>query len=159
MEIVARRPSLVLLGIGLALQMFVVGIPLVVIERWMFRNELAAIAALRWIATSESICREGDKDGSGSLDYMTLAQLSQEQLVDSALGSGTKQGYLFEAAPSASTPEFLWFAVASPQEPGRTGERYFCTNHAAVIFYTTTSSFELNTTDCRIASNACSLMR
>jgi hypothetical protein len=150
MEIVVRRPSPILLGIGLALQILVVGIPLVVAERWMFRNELAAIRALRTIATSESICREGDKDKDGSLNYMTLAQLSQEQLIDSALGSGTKRGYLFEAAPSASTSEFLWFAVANPQKPGVTGERYFCTNHAAVIFYTTSGALSLNTTDCAI---------
>ena len=115
-------------------------------------NETAAIGALKTIATSQSIFREGDKDGNGSLDYASLAQLSSTQLVDGVLGSGTKQGYLFFATASTSTSEFLWFAMASPAVPTTTGDRYFETNHAAVIFYTTSSALALNSTDCTIAT-------
>ena len=117
-------------------------------------NETAAIGALKTIATSQSIFREGDKDGNGTLDYASLPQLSSTQLVDGVLGSGTKQGYLFFCGASSSTSEFLWFAMARPAVPSTTGDRYFETNHAAVIFYTTSAEFQLNTSDCTIAGSA-----
>jgi hypothetical protein len=117
-------------------------------------DERSAIEALKTIATAESVFREGDKDGNGALDYGTLAQLGEARLIDAELASGTKDGYLFAAGPSASTSEFLWFAVANPEVPTVTGDRYFETNHAAVIFATTTASFALNTTDCAISSIA-----
>jgi prepilin-type N-terminal cleavage/methylation domain-containing protein len=117
-------------------------------------NEVAAIGALKTITNSETIFREGDKDGNGSLDYGTLQQLSQTQLVDGVLGSGTKQGYFFFASASASTSEFLWFATAQPVVPTTTADRYFETNFSGVIFYTTSGSFALNSTDCTIATNA-----
>ena len=115
-------------------------------------NETAAIGALKTIATSQSIFREGDKDGNGVLDYASLAQLSSTQLVDGVLGSGTKQGYLFFAHASASTSEFLWFATAQPAVPTTTGDRYFETNQAGPIYYTTSAALVLNTTDCRIST-------
>jgi hypothetical protein len=117
-------------------------------------NETAAIDACKTIAMAESIFREQDKDENGALDYGSLAQLSATQLVDDVLGSGTKTGYLFRVAASVSTSEFLWFATASPAEPGVTGNRYFCTNSAGIIFCTTTGPFSLNTTDCVIPANA-----
>lgn len=80
--------------------------------------------------------REGDKDRNGVLDYGTLRQLSDANLVDPLLGSGEKDGYRFETRPSPTTPELLWFAVANPIRPGTTGDRYFCTNHSGVIYYT-----------------------
>jgi hypothetical protein len=117
-------------------------------------NETAAIDAFKTIAMAESIFREQDKDENGALDYGSLAQLGRAQLIDSVLASGTVRGYLFRVAASASTAEFLWFATASPAEPGVTGNRYFCTNSAGIIFYTTTGPFSLNTTDCAIPANA-----
>jgi hypothetical protein len=118
--------------------------------RRKYGNESSAIHSLRTIATAESLFREGDKDGNGALDYGTLAQLGEARLIDGELASGTKDGYLFAAGPSTSTSEFLWFAVANPEVPDLTGDRYFVTNHAAVIFYTTSGSLALNTTDCDI---------
>lgn len=117
-------------------------------------NETAAIGALKTIATSESIFREGDKDGNGTLDYGSRTQLSATQLIDSVLGSGTKQGYFFECDKSVPTGEFLWFAEAHPAVATTTGDRYFCTNHAGAIFYTGLSSFTLNSSDCGIPSTA-----
>jgi hypothetical protein len=149
------RLALVLFGVGLALGCCVLAIAIpnmIMVHRE--GNEAPAIGALKTIATSESIFREGDKDQNGALDYGSLAQLEQAQLIDSVLGSGTKRGYLFRAAASVSTSEFLWFATATPVVPGTTGDRSFCTNHAAVIFYTTAASFSLNTTDCAIPANA-----
>ena len=45
-------------------------------------NETAAIGALKTLATSQSIFREGDKEGDGTLDYGNLTELSTTQLVD-----------------------------------------------------------------------------
>jgi len=111
-------------------------------------DERSVLRSLKTIVIAESDFREGDKDRNGALDYGTLAQLGEAGLIDAELASGRKDGYLFAAAPSTSTSEFLWFAVANPEVPGVTGDRYFMTNHAAVIFYTTAAPFALNTTDC-----------
>lgn len=68
------------------------------------------------------------------------------------LGSGTKQGYLFECRPSALTAEFLWMATARPTGEG-TGTRYFATNHEGVTYYRLDQPFQLNDA-CRIAEGA-----
>lgn len=117
-------------------------------------NETAAVGALKTIAVVQTIFREADKDRDGRADYGTLSELSSTQLIDSVLGSGTKQGYLFQASYSTTTSEFLWFAVANPAAPKTTGDRYFETNQNAVIFYTTAGAFTLNTTTCGIAAGA-----
>lgn len=79
----------------------------------------AAIGALKTITTSQAIFREGDKDGDGKLEYApSLADLARYELVDKVLGSGTKQGYLFEVNRGAATPELLWWATADPITPG-----------------------------------------
>ncbi|MBX3466385.1 MAG: hypothetical protein KF878_05735 [Planctomycetes bacterium] len=122
-------------------------------EARLHGNEAAAIGALKTINTAQVVFREGDKDGNGELDYGTLAQLAHARLIDEALGSGTKQGYRFEALPSPTTPEFLWMATATPVEPGRTGTRHFVTNHSGVIYYSTRAPFTLNP-DCKIPEHA-----
>lgn len=106
------------------------------IEARKHGNEAAAIGALKTINTSQTLFREGDKENDTLLDYGTLQELSNTLLIDTVLGSGTKQGYTFNAERSASTGEFLWFATANPASPTTTGDRYFCTNHAGVIYYT-----------------------
>jgi hypothetical protein len=112
-------------------------------------NESAAIGALKAIASSEWVfLGDSDKVENGGLDYAKLDQLATATLVDDVLGSGTKQGYVFEVAPSTSTSEFLWFATARPIVPGVTGDRYFCTNYSAVIFYTCRRAAALNDTTC-----------
>jgi hypothetical protein len=112
-------------------------------------NESAAIGALKTIGTSEAIFREGDKDGNGVLDYGSLELLSKTGLVDSVLGSGTKQGYVFSAHVSTKTPEFLWYATAFPATPGTTGDRYFFINQSGVIFYGT-SPFDVDPETCEV---------
>jgi hypothetical protein len=151
-------------GLCLVLALFALGatVGLVAFVTWVallpaehnHSPEMNALGALKTITVCESIFREGDKDQNGAFDYGSLAQLSQVELVDAVLGSGTKQGYLFRVEASASTSEFLWFATANPIVPGRTGDWYFCTNQAGVIFYTTTGAFSMNSTDCSIPKNA-----
>ncbi len=115
-------------------------------------NETAAIGALKTIGAAQALFREADKESDGNLDYGTLNELAGGNggmgLVDSVLGSGKKQGYLFQASYSAATSEFLWFATANPTKPGTTGDRYFATNHEGVTYYSATAPIPMNTGDC-----------
>jgi prepilin-type N-terminal cleavage/methylation domain-containing protein len=121
------------------------------IEARKHGNEAAAIGALKTLNSAETLFREGDKDNDATLNYGNLAQLSDTTLIDQVLGSGNKQGYKFaaEATPDTATDQFsqfLWFAAANPVSPGTTGDRYFCTNHAGVIYYTGVSGSSINAT-------------
>lgn len=112
------------------------------IEARKHGNESAAIGSLKAISSAQSLFREGDKDGNGVLDYGTLTQLSQQNLVDSVLGAGTKQGYNFASGNAvASAINFTWAARGVPAVEGTTGDRRFYTNQTGVIFYTTTVGF------------------
>ena len=98
-------------------------------------NEAAAIGALKTISTSQMLYREGDKDADGELDYGTLTELGQHDLIDSVLASGTKQGYFFEVRVSPDNPEFEWAAIANPAVPGTTGDRAFFISHMGVVYF------------------------
>ena len=115
-------------------------------------NEASAIGALKTLATSEAIFREKDSEHDGNLDYGMLSELNDAQLVDEALGSGRKQGYVFEASYSFLTSEFLWFATANPRAPGLTGERSFNANQSGIIFYKYTP-LALDTNSCSLPND------
>lgn len=114
--------------------------------------EVPPIGALKTISTSQSLFREGDKDGDGTLDYGTLTELGQANLIDALLAGGTKQGYTYAAWPSPSEPKFRWMAIANPIQAGD-GNRYFATNHDGVTYYTTTGPFTYRA-DCKIPAGA-----
>ena len=120
------------------------------IEARKHGNEAAAVGALKTITTAQSLFREGDKENDQNFDYGTLRELSDQTLVDGVLGSGTKQGYFFAASYGSTTSEFLWYATANPAVPTTTGDRYFATNQAGVVFYTQSASIALNNTDCQV---------
>lgn len=117
-------------------------------------QETSTLESIRTITTAETLFKETDADRNNLNDYASLAQLSQYQLIDTVLGSGTKHGYTFRVAASSSSPLALWFMVSSPVLPGQTGDRYYECNHMATIYYTTSGAFAFNTTDCTIAPNA-----
>lgn len=117
-------------------------------------NEAAAIGALKTLATCQAIFREGDKDQNNELDYGTLAQLAKAQLVDNVLGTGKKQGYVFECKPGKESPEFLWWATATPEKPGETGNRYFFMNQAGVIYYSDKPFASIDTKKCTVPEGA-----
>lgn len=104
-------------------------------RRWS--NAAPAIGALKTINTAQTLFREGDKNGDEDLEYAgSTLELSDTRLIDSIMGSGVKQGYVFRVLHSAPTPEFLWIAAADPVGPPGEGERRsFVTNHAGVIYY------------------------
>lgn len=133
--------AIVALGGLMGLLVLAIAIPNLIEARKLSSGDSAPIGALKTIGTSQSLFREGDKDRDGVLDYGTLTELAQQDLVDSVLGAGTKQGYTFLAAPSPLTPEFLWFAIANPVQPGVTGDRYFLTTHEGVIYYRANRAF------------------
>lgn len=113
-------------------------------------NEGSAIESMRAIATAQEMFKGQDSDRDGRPDYGTLSELSQVQLIDAVLGSGTKTGYVFRAGYCPTSSEALWFAVGNPILPGHTGDRSFEMNQSGTIYYTTVGSLVLNTTNCRI---------
>ena len=98
-------------------------------------NEAGAIGALRTLTTAQALFREGDKDGNGKLDYATSLQaLAAAGLIDTALGSGTKQGYQFEInIPAGTSSETFWGGAATPRSPGKSGDRFFFVDETGVI--------------------------
>lgn len=98
-------------------------------------NETSAIGALKTISTAQTLHREGDKDGDGVFDYAaSLQELGQSNLIDAALASGTKRGFVFETHNGPQV-EFEWFATADPIEPGVTGQRFYYVDHTGVLYY------------------------
>jgi hypothetical protein len=118
-----------------------------------YHNEASAIGSLKTIITSESIFREKDAEHDGDLDYGMLSELADAMLLDEALSTGRKQGYVFEASYSFLTSEFLWFAVANPRAPGLTGERSFNASQCGMIFYKTDAALALDTNSCSLPNH------
>jgi type IV pilus assembly protein PilA len=118
------------------------------IEARKHGNEAAAVGAHKTLNTAQSLFREGDKEADTNFDYGNLSELTETELIDGVLGSGTKQGYLFQAEYGITTSEFLWYAIANPAVPTTTGDRYFVCAQDGVVFYTQTTSFTMNNTDC-----------
>ena len=54
-------------------------------------------------------------------------------LIDSALGLGTKSGYLFAISGTSGTPNAAYQFVASPVGVNQTGVRYFCSFADGVV--------------------------
>ena len=93
-------------------------------------NEASAISAIRNVVTSQ--ITYSATVGSGSY-AASLAVLQGASLIDSVLGSGTKDGYAYTATGSANN-----FSVnAAPVTAGSTGTRYFFSNESGVIRYST----------------------
>ncbi len=96
-------------------------------------NEASAISAIRNIVTSHITFSATSGSGSYATD---LAALQTASLIDSVLGSGTKDGYTF-----ASTGGSIGFTItAEPITAGSTGTRYFFSDESGVIRYSTGAS-------------------
>lgn len=121
-------------------------------------NEEAAISGLRAIEVAQALFREGDRDRDGRPDFGDLQELKDAMCVGAVLGSGTKDGYVFQVAVSPTSPESLWMATATPVAPGRTGDRYFMIDHQGVIDYSTIAPFAI-TPDCAAPAGALHLDR
>ena len=101
----------------------------------------------RDLVKAEALYREGGHSHDGQLRYGTLAELTSVGLIDSNVATGRAYGYVFEARPSATTPEYLWMAVARPEVPGVTGHVFLAINHIGVDYFRLVEGnvpFELN---------------
>ena len=96
-------------------------------------NEASAISSLRNIVTSQITFSA--TTGSGSY-AATLTALSAASLIDTVLGSGSKDGYSFQAIGTANT----FVVSAQPATPGTTGTRYFFSNESGVIRFSTAAA-------------------
>ncbi len=91
-------------------------------------NEASAISAIRNVVTSHITYSATVGAGKYAAD---LAALQTAKLIDSVLGSGTKDGYTF-----ASTGGSIGFTInADPLTRGSTGTRSFFSDESGVIRY------------------------
>ncbi len=93
-------------------------------------NEASAISAIRNIVTSH--ITYSATVGSGSY-AASLTVLQTAKLIDSVLGSGTKDGYSFASVGTTNT----FTITAYPLTAGSTGTRYFFSDESGVIRYST----------------------
>ena len=96
-------------------------------------NEASSISSIRNIVTSQITYSATTGSGSYSANLSTL---SSQKLIDSILGSGTKNGYNFTVAGTTNT-----FVInANPVTPGSTGNRYFFSDESGVIRFSTSGA-------------------
>ncbi len=96
-------------------------------------NEASAISAIRNVVTSHITYSATVGAGKYATD---LTALQTAKLIDSVLGSGTKDGYTFTSSGGANA-----FTInAAPLTVGSTGTRYFFSNESGVIRYNTGAS-------------------
>jgi len=93
-------------------------------------NEASAISAIRNIVTSHITFSATVGAGKYATD---LAALQGASLIDSVLGSGTKDGYAFASGGSANN----FTITGAPLTAGSTGTRYFFSDESGVIRYST----------------------
>lgn len=98
-------------------------------------NRSAAIGSLKAISSAQDLFRAGDKEGDGVLDYGSLRELSQQDLVDRVLGGGIKQSHRF----ASQGDRFTWWATAEPIHPACTCQESFYVNQTGIVYYTTGS--------------------
>src|SRR5271169_1050597 len=105
-------------------------------------NESAAVGALRTLNTAQVSYNStypsvGFASAITNLAGTSCASTAPTStgacLIDSALGNGTKSGYLFTLSGVTGTPAAAYQVVASPVGPNQTGVRYFCSFADAVI--------------------------
>lgn len=142
---------LVALAVGLAALGGTVYVALIqpTLTRHRPGTESSAIGALKTIAKAQTLYREADMDGNGTLEYAPALSClvntgpgRNQDLIDEVLASGTKSGYVFRLH---RTPDarFLWRA-SGVRIPGTTGDRYFGANMAGLIFFSTQGPVRFN---------------
>ena len=115
-------------------------------------NEASAVGSLRTLNTSE-VTYNTTYPGVGfacSLGVLgppaggAAASSSAAGLIDSNLAGGIKSGYTFAFLNTTCTPSAgvntSYDIVANPQNPGVTGQRYFCSDLSGVIQYNTATT-------------------
>jgi type IV pilus assembly protein PilA len=110
-------------------------------------NESAAVGALRTLNTAQisynstyptvgfstALVSLGDGGTATNCGGTTAPTSGFACLIDSALETGTKSGYSFALSGATGTPTATYQMIASPIQPGTTGNRYFCSFADAVV--------------------------
>lgn len=101
-------------------------------------NEGSAVSSLRTIHGAEMTYQATTGNGS----YGNLAALQGANVIDSVLGSGTKSGYSFVAAPVAGSPATFSATAVPTTATGvtATGTRSFGIATEGVLFQGVTAS-------------------
>jgi type IV pilus assembly protein PilA len=108
----------------------------------MAANESAAVGQLRTLNTAQvSYNSTYPTVGfAGTLSYLagttcasTVPTSTSACLIDSALGSGTKSGYVFTLSGVSGTPAGTYQFIATPVGVNQTGVNYFCSFADAVV--------------------------
>ncbi len=94
-------------------------------ENVVARCESAAIGALRAVAAAQAKYREGEKKFAPSLEA-----LGNARLIDPVLATGANRGYAFRLL---GADEGGFRVLATPQEPGVSGNRTFFLDESGVI--------------------------
>jgi type IV pilus assembly protein PilA len=103
-------------------------------------NEGTAIASLRTLITAERIYRERALNGVN--DYASsIAALGSATLIDSALSTGTRNGYVYSII---SADHWTWQGQAMPQILNVTGDRTFYVDDTGVIRFTSVGLADMN---------------
>ncbi|MDP7638973.1 MAG: prepilin-type N-terminal cleavage/methylation domain-containing protein [Candidatus Hydrogenedentes bacterium] len=106
----------------------------------MSANEAGATGATRTISTGEVGYQAAGIDSltNGIGQYATITALGTgtTPFIDSALASGSKQGYAFQATPSLDNGVPRYTATATPAAVGKTGIKAFFVDESGVIRFT-----------------------
>ena len=121
---------IVLLIIGIIAQM---AIPHLMRSK-LVANEASAITTVRSVLNAETLY----VTTVGSGRYGTMGNLVSGMLVDTVVGSATKNGYIFSISLGAAEASFV--VDARPTGYSNSGIRSFFTDETAVIRYTTADS-------------------
>ncbi len=146
-----RGFTLIELMIVLAIIAIIASIAIVnLVQARKHGNEAGGVTSLKALHEAQTLFREADQEDDSRFDFGTLSELAEHKLVDEVLGSGTKQGYLFQTTYSAASSEYLWYGIGNPALPTNSGDRYFAITNRGLIYYTTVNEVALNDTDCRV---------
>lgn len=96
-------------------------------------NESATISALRTLSSSAESYRAAQTTPAYPADLTALTNATPPYV--SGFVNGNKSGYTFALTGTTNT----YYATATPQTAGTTGNRYFCVNETAVIYASNTA--------------------
>ncbi len=123
----------------------------------MAANESSAVGSLRTINTamvtySNTYPQQGFAAALANLGgsaatcaTSTGATSTSACLIDSVLATGTKSGYVFTATGGGQTPAVTYTSLATPQAPGQSGQRQFCSDQSGVIYQDTATCSNTST--------------
>jgi prepilin-type N-terminal cleavage/methylation domain-containing protein len=107
----------------------------------MTSNEGAAISNMRTISSAEQQYQAAaitvDAGGMGTFASLVQLRATIPAFIDQALGSGTRQGYLYFVAPGGAVGAPTYVANADPIIMDGSGSRGFFVNESGIITFLT----------------------